>query len=144
MKLRLSLLLAFLFACLVVGCGSSGIQARGRLVKSGNPFVPSDAETVHIVFFPESEGSKSYLVNFDRADGTFRAIGKGLPPGKYRVAISIIKGRSDELKGAYNAKNSPLSCDVVSSSEEIILDLATPSKAGPSTQPAKAVRKSRS
>jgi hypothetical protein len=140
--------MAFGLACLVVGCGSKGIPAHGRLVKNGTPFVPSDTETVHIAFFPAEDAganSKSYVVNFNRTDGTFRAIGKGLPPGKYRVAVSIIKGRKDELKGAFNAKDSTLLCDVVSASEAITLDLATPSKSSsPQTQPAKTVRKSRS
>jgi hypothetical protein len=133
-------------ACLLAGCGSKGIQARGRLVKNGDPFVPSDAETVHIAFFPASETdtSKSYSANFDRNDGTFRAAGKGVPPGKYRVVVSIIKNRKDELKGAFNAKNSPFLCEVVSASGEITLDLATPSKSDTPAQPAKSVRKSRS
>jgi hypothetical protein len=134
-------------ACLVAGCGSKGIQAHGRLVKNGTPFVPSDAENVHIAFFPAEQSdtsSRSYLVNFNRTDGTFRAIGKGLPPGKYRVVVSITKGRKDELKGAFNAKDSPLVCDVLSASEEITLDLATPSKASSPTQPVKSARKSRS
>jgi hypothetical protein len=148
MAFRLRVLLAFGLACLVVGCGSKGIQARGRLVKNGTAFLPRDEETVHIAFFPAEdagESSKSYVVNFNRTDGTFRAIGKGMPAGKYRVAVSITKGRKDELKGAYNAKDSPLLCNVVSASEEITLDLATPTKSTlPQTQPAKTVRKSRS
>ena len=148
MALRSRVLLAFGLACLVVGCGSKGIQAHGRLVKNGTAFLPTDEETVHIAFFPAEEAgatSKSYIINFNRTDGTFRAIGKGMPPGKYRVAVSITKGRKDELKGAYNAKDSTLLCDVLSASEEITLDLATPSKStAPQTQPAKTVRKSRS
>jgi len=59
--------------------------------------------------------------------------------------VSIIKSRKDELKGAYNVKNSPLLCEVLSSSEEITLDLATPSKAAASPlQSVKTLRKSRS
>jgi hypothetical protein len=117
-------------------------------VKNGTAFLPTDEETVHIAFFPAEEAgatSKSYIVKFNRTDGTFRAIGKGMPPGKYRVAVSITKGRKDELKGAYNAKDSPLLCDVVSASKEITLDLATLTNATrPQTQPAKSTRKSRS
>src|SRR5262249_5971017 len=146
MAFRLRVLLAFGLAWLVVGCGSTGIQAHGRLVKNGTAFLPTDEETVHIAFFPAEEAgatSKSYVVNFNRTDGTFRAIGKGMPPGKYRVAVSITKGRKDELKGTYNAKDSPLLCDVVSASEEITLDLAALAKASsPQTQPAKSARKS--
>jgi hypothetical protein len=148
MIFMLRVLMVFGLACFVAGCGSKGIQAHGRLVKNGTPFLPSEGETVHIAFFPAEdagESSKSYVVNFNRTDGTFRAIGKGMPPGKYRVAVSITKGRKDELKGAYNAKDSTLLCDVLSASEEITLDLATPSKStAPQTQPAKTVRKSRS
>jgi hypothetical protein len=69
--------------------------------------------------------------------------GKGLPPGKYRVAISLIKDREDQLKGSFNVKSSPFLCEVKSASEEITLDLATPSKASPATKPVQPVRKSR-
>jgi hypothetical protein len=143
--------------CLLVGCGRSGIQARGRLVKNGDVFVPGDAETVRIAFFPasEEENSRSYLANFDPKDGTFQAAGRGVPPGKYRLTVSIIKDRKDQLKGAFNAKNSPFLHEVVSASDEITLDLATPSKTEPPVQsgktksvgpaqPAKSIRKSKS
>jgi hypothetical protein len=146
MPWALRVLTVVVLAILLVGCGSGRIKARGRLVKNGEPFVPGEREVVHIAFFALNEDpkAKSYVVKFDRQDGTFQVTGsdgKGLPPGKYRVAVSLIKDHKDALNGAFDLKNSPFLCDVDNSSEEISLDLATPSKAA---APAKAVRKDRS
>jgi hypothetical protein len=150
MRLAFRLLTILMVCCLVAGCGPSRVKARGRLVKSGQPFLPGDNETVHIAFFPAADdpdpSAHSYVVSFNRADGTFQVVGKdgkGLPPGKYRVAVSLIKDRKDQLKGAFNVKSSPVLCEVKSASEEIIVDLATPSTASPATKPVQPVRKSR-
>ena len=146
MNLYLRLLVVMLLGCLVAGCGQSQVKARGRLVKSGQPFVPSEKEIVHVAFFPageESASSKSYVVKFNRQDGTFQVIGtdgKGLPPGKYRVTVSVMKGHQDQFKGAFNVQNSPFLCDVSSASSEITVDLDTPAKPA---VPAKAQRRSK-
>jgi hypothetical protein len=134
-----------MLACLFAGCGSNRVKPRGRLVKNGQPFTPAERETVHIAFFRSGEASDSsagsYVAMFNRQEGTFQvtgADGKGLPPGTYRVAISLMKEHKDELKGAYNVQNSPFECEVSSASSEITLDLATP----PKPAPAKAQRRS--
>ena len=146
MNLFLRLLVVMLLGCFLAGCDGSQVKARGRLVKSGQPFVPSDKEVVHVAFFPageESASDKSYIVKFNRQDGTFQVVGtdgKGLPPGKYRVTVSVVKDHEDTFKGAFNVKNSPFLCDVSSGSSEITVDLDTPSK--PAVQP-KAQRRSK-
>jgi hypothetical protein len=139
--LRLSTVL--LIGCLLTGCGQDRVKARGRLLKSGQPFVPSEKEIVHVALFPAGEGSdasaRSYVAMFNRQDGTFKvtgADGKGLPPGKYRVAVSLMKEHKDELKGAFNVQNSPVVCEVSSASSEITVDLATPSKPAAQGAPA--------
>ena len=163
MRPTMRLLTIFLLGSLLVGCGGSRVKARGRLVKNGEPFVPNEKETVHVAFFPAGEESqssdRSYVVKFNRADGTFLvsgADGKGLPPGKYRVTVALMKDRTDALKGAFNAKNSPLVCEVKNTSDEITVDLAAASKANspadsakgtranPPADSAKGIRKSRS
>lgn len=146
------LLTVVLLSLLVVGCGASRIKARGRLVQKGEPFVPGEKDgVVHVAFFPDGQQSddlsRSYLVKFNRADGTFQvtgADGKGVPPGKYRVTVALMKNHKDEFKGRFNAKNSPLLCEVKNASEEITLDLASVVDSGPATGPAKGARKSRS
>jgi hypothetical protein len=146
-----------LLVFLVAGCGPVRIKARGRVVKKGEPFVPSEQEVMHIAFFPASDESndagRSYVVKFNRTDGTFQVVGadgKGCPPGKYRVALRLIKDRKDQLKGAFDVDSSPFVFDVSSVADDITLDLATPSKpssakkANNPAQPVQPVRKSRS
>ena len=126
-------------AFLVAGCGRSGyVKAKGRLVKGGEPFLPPDDEIVHVAFFPagndSSDSKGSFEASFDRKDGTFQVLGKdgnGLPPGKYRVVLQVLKNRKDQLKGACDVKNSPFVCEVNSTSSEITLDLATATKQAP-------------
>jgi hypothetical protein len=143
-------LVVLLLSGIVAGCGSARINARGKLLKKGEPFTPAENEIVQIAFFPaetQSEDARSYLASFNRADGSFKVIGKdgrGLPAGKYRVTVQLIKDRKDQLKGAFNVKHSPLLCDVSSAADEIKLDLSTPSQAPSAETPTKSVRRSKS
>jgi hypothetical protein len=137
-----------LLGCLVAGCGPSRVKAHGRLFNNGQPFVPSEKETVHVAFFPAAEASdasaKSYIAKFNREDGTFQVIGtdgQGLPPGKYRVTISVMNDRKDQFKGAFNVQNSPFLCEVSSTSSDITVDLSTPSKPAVPAQPQRRSKK---
>jgi hypothetical protein len=135
MSLFLRVFTVLLIGCLLTGCGQDRVKPRGRLVKGDQPFTPTEKQSVHIAFFAAGEASdasaRSYVAMFNRQDGTFQvtgADGKGLPPGTYRVAVSIVKEHKDELKGLFNVKNSPVVCEVSRTSSEITVDLATASK----------------
>ena len=133
-----------LIAALTAGCGRGGfVIPRGRLTNNGEPFRCENGVAVHMTFIaltpaagPQppagtptgSAETGAYPAEYYR-DGTFRVVGvdgKGLPPGKYRVAVQAIKQKKDLLEGAYDAQNSPLTCEVKGSSEELHLDLAKP------------------
>jgi hypothetical protein len=135
MRQRLPILVAIICLC-ATGCGPVMLKPQGRLMKKGAPFVPSEAEAVHINFFPDEEQPEHepYPARVNREDGTFKVLGldgRGLPPGKYRATVQIMKKRKDILNGAYNRIRSPFKVDLTSSSGEITLDLEEPSLAAP-------------
>jgi hypothetical protein len=113
------------------GCGGDGrLQARGRIVKGGTPFTVPEQEYVRVTFFPVTPDGKppanTYAATYNGADGTFRAVGpdgKGIPPGKYRIAIEHERKKRDLFKGAYDGDRSPFVFDVHSSAEEILITL---------------------
>jgi hypothetical protein len=125
-------LTATLCLCLLSGCGGAGrLNARGRIVKGGTPFTVPDTEYVRVTFFPVTADGKppknTYAATYNGADGTFRAVGpdgKGVPPGKYRIAVAHEgKRRNDLFRGAYDGDRSPFVFDVDARSGEIVIDL---------------------
>src|SRR5713226_2834777 len=98
-------------ACLS-GCGSTLLKTKGRVVKSGAPFVPREGEVFRLTFIPilkEGKPTDLYAAEFNSEDGTFQVAGKdlkGMPPGKYRVWIEY-KSRRQPLKGNFDDQNSP-------------------------------------
>jgi hypothetical protein len=125
----MALVVIALFVC---GCGGDGrIKARGRILKNGQPFQLKEGEGLRIVFFPpEAPGTtyESYAAVFDNDDGSFKVTGrdgKGLPPGKYRIAIEHLKKKQDLFKGAFSGKRTPIVREITGS-DEIIIDLDHP------------------
>jgi hypothetical protein len=119
---------------LLGGCGRSGkLQTRGRILKNGAPFRPSEGDIVRVMFVPIPEGPERvtdfHAAIFHPEDGSFQAAGrdgKGVPPGKYRIAVEHLRNRADLLKGAFDAEQSPFIRDVKSPTDEIVIDLAKP------------------
>jgi hypothetical protein len=107
------------------------LQPKGRVVKSGEPFIAKDGEFVRVTFLPifsqPNEGpADAYAAEVDRETSEFIVEGKdgrGLPPGKYRVAIELDKRRSDLLKGKYGQDKSPFVFDIDADTKELVLDL---------------------
>jgi hypothetical protein len=109
------------------------LKTKGRVLKDGAPFVAGTGEFVRVTFVPIFEGGKLaddfYVAQVNSKDGTFVAAGKdlrGMPPGKYRVAIELDKRRSDQLHGQFSAEASPFVFDVDGNTQEIVIDLAKP------------------
>jgi len=72
-----------------------------------------------------------YFAETDQTAGTFRPAGKngkGMPPGKYRVAVELMKKKKDVLGGKYDAERSPFVFDVDANTKEIVIDLDNPPK----------------
>ncbi|HZY86828.1 MAG TPA: hypothetical protein VFE78_18485 [Gemmataceae bacterium] len=132
MRPRLLCCLVLALAVLAPGCGPTRLRPRGRLTRNDTPFVPDAKETVHITFFPakdqpagggEGEGC---VALFNREDSTFQAVGrdgKGLPPGKYRITVQVMKNKKDEYQGYFGPAGNPFVRDVAPGGEEIVLDL---------------------
>jgi hypothetical protein len=132
MNLRRALVVGLALLCLC-GCGPIMLKTKGRVLKDGAPFLPGEGEYVRVTFVPIFEDGKNvedlYVAQYDGKNGTFQVAGKdlrGMPPGKYRVAVELDKHRSDQLHGQFNAENSPFVFTVDSSTREIVVDLAKP------------------
>jgi len=126
------LLTSLALVLLISGCGGSGkLQTRGRLLKNGAPYLLPEGDIVRVMFVPIPEGKEKvtdfHMADFNPEDGTFQAAGKdlkGVPPGKYRIAIEHLHRRADIFKGAFDAERSPFVHDVNRSTEEIVIELA--------------------
>jgi hypothetical protein len=122
-----------LAVALAAGCGNNLLTTRGRVVKGGTPFKPGPGEFVRVTFVPVLPAGKRaedyYVAEYNAADGTFQVAGKdrkGMPPGKYRVAVELDKHRSDLFRGKFDAERSPFVYDVDASTPEIVIDLDQP------------------
>ena len=65
----------------------------------------------------------------DQTAGTFQPAGKngrGMPPGKYRVAVELMKKKKDQLRGKFDAEKSPFVFEVDAKTAEIVIDLDNP------------------
>ena len=119
--------------CLTAGCGPTALKPRGRVLKDGAPFLPEEGTYVVVLFVPIQEGGgrapRFFPAEFNPADATFQVVGndgKGMPPGRYRVAVEHTRKKQDLLKGKFNAENSPFVREVQNSGDEIVIDLAKP------------------
>jgi hypothetical protein len=120
-----------LLSLLAVGCGGSGfVKARGHVIKDGNPYLTGSGEGMRIVFAPVELQSTtqydSFAAAYNPSDGSFTVLGKdgkGLPPGKYRVGIQLMKSKEDLLNGRLLGKHSPFLVEVTTGSNDIVIDL---------------------
>jgi hypothetical protein len=118
-------------ACLLLvlaGCGRSGLYPEGQLLKNGQPFVPEQGEFVQIAFLAVAEGGGeggSYVAGYDPESGIFSVTdGKGIPPGKYKISVQVMKRHKDALKGKFSPSRSPFVFDIQTGKEELVVDLA--------------------
>ncbi len=114
----------------VAGCGDQMLQPRGKLLKGGQPIPPAEGQSIRVTFVPIAPDGKPpadyYYAETDQATATFRPAGKdgrGLPPGKYRVAVEIMVKKKDALNGRFDPEKSPYVFDVSAKSGEIVIDL---------------------
>jgi len=123
--------IAILACAALTGCGGNPrLNAKGRVVKGGQPYTVPAGDYVRVTFYeltPDGgTGKNSYAATFDNADGTFRAVGpdgRGIPPGKYRICVEHESKRRDLFKGAYNTDTTPFVFDIDSRTTELVIDL---------------------
>jgi hypothetical protein len=131
---RVLTLAVFGLCILISGCGGDGLlRTKGRLLKGGQPFIPPEGEFIEITFVPIPPDGRPpadfYYAEVDQATGTFRPAGKnnkGMPPGKYRVAVELMKKKKDMFGGKFDAEKSSFVFDVDDRTEEIVIDLDKP------------------
>ena len=95
------------------GCGGgSTVWATGKLLKGGTQYVPPKDQLVTITFIAiesqdpsgkSAQAGEPYQAEYDQASGAFTVPGpdrQGIPPGKYRVAVTQKLNRA-----AYDAAN---------------------------------------
>ena len=98
-------------------------------MKAGAPFTVPAEEYVRVTFFPVTVDGKppanTYAASYNGAEGTFQAVGpdgRGIPPGKYRLAVAHERKRKDLFRGAFDGDRSPFVFDI-NDTNEIIIDL---------------------
>jgi hypothetical protein len=122
---------AILGALLLTGCGGNGLlHPKGRVVKGGGPITLKPGEDLGVFFYPLGGdgklGTTVYPAYFNAADSTFVVTGsdrRGLPAGKYRVAVELKLNKADLFKGAYDMNRSPFIFDVDANTADIVIDL---------------------
>ena len=122
-------------AVLFAGCGDGRMNTRGRIVKAGAPFVVPEDDFVRVTFVPVLENGQNpktcYIAEYNNQEGTFKALGpnlRGIPKGKYRIAVAHERRRRDLFQGAYDVEKSPFVFDIDSGTPEVVLDLDNPPK----------------
>ncbi len=134
-QILVAAVVAFGICSLAAGCGDGRMRTQGRLVKGGQPLIPQEGESVRVTFVPILPDGKPpsdhYFAEFNPADGTFKSAGKdkkGMPPGKYRVAVEYKKQRRDVFQGKFDENRSPFVFDVDAKTPQIVIDLDAPPK----------------
>lgn len=135
---------ALLGFILLSGCSKdSGVaegrtKPRGRILENGLPIkvettdLPPGDPGLQVTFIKlggVDAGTEYNARITDAANGSFDLIGadgKGIPPGKYRVAITLAPFGSesqDRLKGKYSRERSKIEVEV-KPGEDVVIDLA--------------------
>jgi hypothetical protein len=160
---RHSVPIALAFALSMVlfsGCGGSGnyVWVTGRLLKGGVPYKAPEGQSVTLAFYGietlNAEGKKvndaeAHQAVLDETDGSFKVIGpegQGIPPGKYRVAVTQRYSREafealkdkpkglvrddDLLKEQFGPKTSPIVREV-NGPVDLVIDLDKPTEGAP-------------
>lgn len=125
-------------AALVAGCSRGTFNTRGTVLKDGRPIKVEEGQALRILLVPMLEdGSQPkdyYVAEFQASDSSFRVCGKyvkGMPPGKYRVALELLQNRKDLLGGAFGPENSPHVVTIQSNGDEITVDVGGKAAADP-------------
>jgi hypothetical protein len=119
-----------LLCLLALGCdASSCIQAKGSILKGGQPYRTKEGQGLRIIFVPLDPPTGTYdsfAAEYDPDEGSFHVLGKdgkGLPPGKYRVSLQLMSKKEDLWNGQLLGKKSPFTCEVTTAGDRLAIDL---------------------
>jgi|GEM_PF-3373477 len=108
--------LASLFVVLILGCGGSsqGVRIEGKLMQGPVAYTVPEGQVLHLAFVGKNAKGEEvhYPADINPADGTF-VVGKTgdkVPPGKYRIKISVSVSGTDPASLAKQSElNKPFS-----------------------------------
>jgi hypothetical protein len=122
----LALLLVVGLGLTVAGCGGKR-KVRGKVVQNGQPMQLSEKGVFVISFIAASDtAGKNPEPTKPNNDGTFEVVGrdgKGIAPGKYKVAVEACDPYpgNDKLGGKFTPAKTTLQVDV--GKGEVIVDV---------------------
>ncbi len=129
---------------LAAGCGEKPdgrVVIRGKLVEGAKPFVldtsklklpggatgvPPGSRPLTLTFIAV-EGSDQQFAVVNLETGTFEVLGdgKGIKPGKYKIALTAAVGGPDYFGGKFAADKTQIVREV-KAGEEIVIDVTKP------------------
>ena len=132
-------LVAWIGVAFLLGCGgykpATGVIVKGKVTKGGAPItVPNMASGTGIVrveLFPvhaDAQDQREATGTLSGSDGSFEiaGAGKGVTPGKYKLAIFADPGDGvDQLGEKFTGINSPIEVEVAEKNLGGIQDLGT-------------------
>lgn len=136
---------SLLVAALVgfVGCQKgyspdAGVIVKGKIVKEKQPLVVTGRDNgtgrveVKLVPVQQGPGTDSATGNA-KEDGSFEIVyaGKGVKPGKYKVAVQQISANVDQLNGQFSDQTTTIVVDVPADKVGKTLDLGEIDLASP-------------
>jgi len=110
---------------LALGCGGGPPlqKAKGQVLVDGKNYQVGPREQLMVVFYPDEASPKSTFPAEVKSDGSFQTLGmdgKGIPPGKYRVAISSpYGGGTVPIPKELGTPQSPIVREVVQGKETL-------------------------
>jgi len=148
--------LALAAALWLPGCGGGGnaVWVTGKLLKGGSAYVPPTGQTVNVTFVVMDAkdgagkpvaGGEPFWAEVDQTTGTFTVPGqdgRGIPPGKYRIAVTqkltreafdaanksrkrAVDRDADTLADKFGPGTSPIVRELVKPGE-VVIDLDKP------------------
>lgn len=87
----------------VAGCGSSEIDAEGRVYFGDAPVVPAPGQTVRVILKPRDNVDEAAAEHWSNLDGSGLFRFSALTPGRYVVTVCDYPGpqRGDRLANAF-------------------------------------------
>ena len=124
-------------ALLAAGCAGKYVPVSGRVTLAGQPYPmhPSGDEELAVFLLglkPTGERTEYFYSAMADKAGSFVVYGperKGLPPGKYRVALNSnfvppgVRDKPGKFWAKYGQDNSPILCEVTDSTVELTIDV---------------------